>query len=61
MIIENEILSALKKGARSTQDIQRITGAGTSCGRCLVLIDSLVEEYLAKLPDDPQQRIDFPN
>lgn len=61
MVTENEILSALKKGARSTRDIQHITRAGTSCGRCLVVIDSLVDEYLAKLPEDPQQRIDFQN
>jgi bacterioferritin-associated ferredoxin len=59
MVTENEILAALKKGARSTSDIQRMTSAGTSCGRCLVVIDNLVEEYLSKLPVDPQQRIDF--
>lgn len=56
---EDEILSALKRGARSTSDIQRITRAGKSCGRCLVIIDSLVEDYLAQLPNDPQKRIDF--
>lgn len=58
-ITENEILAALKKGAQSTSDIQRITSAGTSCGKCLVVIDILVEEYLAKMPADPQQKINF--
>jgi len=59
MVTENEIKTALLKGARSTSDIQKITRAGTSCGRCLVVIDSIVEEFLAELPNDPQQRINF--
>jgi len=59
VISENEIRTALNKGARTTTDIQHMTRAGTSCGKCLVVIDSLVEEYLAKLPDDPQLKIDF--
>lgn len=59
MVTEKEIHFALMKGARSTPDIQRITRAGTSCGRCLPWIDSIVEEFLNNLPDDPQQRIEF--
>jgi nitrite reductase (NADH) large subunit len=59
MVTEKEIQTALVKGARSTADIQKLTRAGTSCGRCLPWIDALVEEYLANLPDDPQQQIDF--
>ncbi|HZL12276.1 MAG TPA: (2Fe-2S)-binding protein [Prolixibacteraceae bacterium] len=59
MVSENEIRTVLRKGARSTSDIQRMTRAGTSCGKCLVVIDGLVEEFLAKLPADPQQKINF--
>ena len=59
MVPEKEIIETLQKGARSTSDIQRQTRAGTSCGRCLVVIDSLVEEFLAKQPVDPQLRIGF--
>ncbi len=59
MVTEKEILAVLRKGALSTSDIQKISRAGTSCGRCLVIIDSLVEEYLTQLPNDPQKRIDF--
>ncbi len=59
MVTEKEINAALTKGARSTSDIQRITRAGTSCGRCLVVIDAIVEEFLTQLPRDPQQKIDF--
>lgn len=58
-VTEKEIIAALKKGARSTKDIQKQTYAGTNCGRCLVVIDSLVEEFLAQLPVDPQQKLDF--
>jgi bacterioferritin-associated ferredoxin len=59
MVTEKEIQSMFIKGARSTADIQRTTRAGTSCGRCLVLIDALVEEYQANLPNDPQQKLNF--
>jgi bacterioferritin-associated ferredoxin len=59
LVTKNEIISVLRKGARSTSDIQKITRAGTSCGRCLVEIDAVVEEILSGLPGDPQQRIEF--
>ncbi len=59
MVTENEILATLRKGARSTTEIQKLTYAGTNCGRCLVTIDAIVEEFLSNLPEDPQQRIEF--
>ncbi|GEM_PF-460669 len=59
VVSENEIKAALKKGATTTSDIQKMTGAGTSCGKCLVVIDGLVEKYLSGLPRNPQQKINF--
>lgn len=59
MITENEILIAFKKGARSTTDIQRATKAGTSCGKCLMTIDRIVEGFLEQQPADTQRRIEF--
>lgn len=59
MVLEKEIHTALTKGARSTSEIQKMTRAGTSCGRCLPWIDSIVTEFLDKLPNEPQQRINF--
>ncbi len=59
MVTEKEIHNALVKGACSASDIQKITRAGTSCGRCLTWIDSIVEDYLASKPVDPQQTINF--
>ena len=59
VVTEGEILKVLKAGANSTADIQRITKAGTSCGRCLTTIDRLVEEFIFQKPEDLQQRINF--
>jgi nitrite reductase (NADH) large subunit len=59
MVTEKEILAALQKGASTTADIQKITRAGTSCGRCLPWIDTIVAEYLATLPQDGQQKLNF--
>lgn len=59
MVTEKEILAALQKGARTTSDIQKMTRAGTSCGRCLPWIDAIVAEYLATLPQDAQQKLNF--
>jgi NAD(P)H-nitrite reductase large subunit len=56
---EKEINSLLKKGAKSTKDIQFLTRAGTSCGRCLPLIDELVERHKNKKHIDRQGKLDF--
>lgn len=58
-IEENEIISALKKGATSTKDIQKLTHAGTSCGRCLTEIDQLVKNWKKEHPKNPQGKLDF--
>ena len=59
MVLEREIIEALKKGARSTTEIQKLTRAGTSCGRCLPIIDALVEDFVSNLPVNPQHTIHF--
>lgn len=59
MVTEKELLAALQRGARSTADIQKMTHAGTSCGRCLPSIDAIVEDFLARQPAEPQQKINF--
>ncbi len=45
MVSEKEITKALEKGAGSTAHIQKVTTAGTTCGRCLPEIDYIVEEF----------------
>ncbi|MCF6357411.1 MAG: (2Fe-2S)-binding protein [Draconibacterium sp.] len=59
LVDEKEILSALKKGANSTSDIQRLTRAGTSCGKCLPVIDEIVNVYKKEKPKDQQTELDF--
>jgi nitrite reductase (NADH) large subunit len=56
---EREIKSFLNKGAISTKDIQYLTRAGTSCGRCLPLIDELVELHKKAKPKEQQEKLDF--
>lgn len=59
LVGENEILSFLKKGAATTGEIQQLTGAGTSCGRCLPEIDQIVEDFNKEKPKDLQKKLDF--
>lgn len=59
LVDENEIISLLKRGATSTSDIQQLTRAGTSCGKCLPVIDDLVSEFQNKRPKDQQKKLDF--
>jgi len=59
LVDEKEIVALLKKGAATTADIQRLTRAGTSCGRCLPVIDGVVADYKSKRPKDQQQKLDF--
>lgn len=58
-VTEDEIISVLKKGARSTEEVQEYTRAGTSCGKCLVVIDQIVSDFLSQIPEDPQTKLDF--
>ncbi len=56
---EKEIRTLLEKGAASTSDIQSLSRAGTSCGRCLPEIDQLVEEHKKKKPKDQQGKLEL--
>ncbi len=59
MVSEQEIIQELKKGAIDTADIQYATRAGTSCGKCLMAIDRIVEEYQLTQSQDPQGKLDL--
>ena len=59
LVDEKEIISFLKKGANSTSDIQRLTRAGTSCGKCLPQIDEIVNNFKQEKPKDHQKKLDF--
>lgn len=59
LVEEKEIESLLKKGADSTEDIQKHTRAGTSCGRCLPEIDEIVKASKKEKPEDQQRRLEL--
>ena len=59
LVDEKEIIILLNKGAVSTKDIQNLTRAGTSCGRCLPLIDEVVASHLKEKPKDQQGKLDL--
>lgn len=54
MVSEKEILKALEKGADTTIKIQKMTTAGTTCGKCLPQIDHMVEEFKKTKSKDSQ-------
>ncbi len=53
--------SIAKKGATSLLMVQRACGAGTRCGRCIPLIDEIIEttKINPKKGDGTQLSIDF--
>ena len=59
LVDNTEIESVLKKGAKTTKEIQTLTRAGTSCGRCLPEIDQIVEDFLKKKPEEQQKKLNF--
>jgi bacterioferritin-associated ferredoxin len=59
MVTSAEIEAALSAGACTTEGIQNKTGAGTNCGKCLVEIDTMVDEFNRNRKPDPQQKFDF--
>ena len=56
---KKEIETSLKKGVGSTKEIQQLTRAGTSCGRCLPEIDQIVGDYLKEKPEEQQKKLNF--
>ncbi|MBW6536564.1 MAG: (2Fe-2S)-binding protein [Mariniphaga sp.] len=59
LVDKKEIETTLKKGAASTNEIQRLTRAGTSCGRCLPEIDRIVQDFTKEKPEEQQKKLNF--
>lgn len=58
-ITETEILKVLRKGAEKIDDVSRFTLAGSSCGRCRVEINALIDTYKKVKKPDFQYKIIF--
>lgn len=43
-VSKNEIIEAIKKGAKTPQEVQEMTGAGGACGGCRNLVKKLLED-----------------
>jgi bacterioferritin-associated ferredoxin len=59
LVDDKKIVSVLKKGAISTSQVQKFSGAGTTCGRCLPQIDQLVSGFIKQKPKGRQKKLDF--
>lgn len=47
---KDEIIEAIREeGARTIEDIRRLTGANTSCGRCGAAVQAILKMELKKL------------
>ena len=46
-ITNGTIKEAVDNGARTLEEVQEATGAGTACGACLDDIQHLVDEFVA--------------
>lgn len=54
---EKEISLLLKKGVSTTAEVQELSKAGTSCGKCLPVIDEMVEKHNKTKPKLQQGKL----
>lgn len=47
-ITNGQIKDAVKNGARTLEEVQDATGAGTICGACVEDVQHLVDEFVAE-------------
>lgn len=50
-VSDRQIRQAIRAGARTVEEIGRITAAGTDCGKCLVAIRQLLGEAGIDAPE----------
>lgn len=48
-VTESDVQRAVANGARTLEDVESATGAGTRCGRCVGAIDACLQRELAAL------------
>jgi len=45
-VSEKEVNKALQKGAKSIRDIEDLTGASSSCGRCKTALQEMLHTHM---------------
>lgn len=48
-ITYKKIQDAIKGGARSVEEVQKVTGFGTGCGKCREFTEYLIKAFLADM------------
>lgn len=48
-VTESDVQRAVANGARTLEDVEDATGAGTRCGRCVGAIEASLQRELAAL------------
>lgn len=54
-ISEKEVSKALQKGAKSIRDIEDLTGAASSCGRCRPALQNMLNAHLSAQVNQQRQ------
>ncbi|RKR06936.1 bacterioferritin-associated ferredoxin [Kushneria sinocarnis] len=45
-VTDHQLRDAVSEGARSWQEVRRMTGCSSQCGKCACMAESIVEEAL---------------
>ena len=54
-VYEDTIREACANGASNYTDIQNMTGAGTSCGNCRILIERILRSVREEMEQGPEK------
>lgn len=53
-VSQQQLRDSFNDGAKSVEDLQMKTGAGTCCGTCVAMLGDLVKEWGPSVPYQPE-------
>lgn len=53
-VSQQQLRDSFNEGAKSVEDLQMKTGAGTCCGTCVAMLGDLVKEWGPSVPYEPE-------
>ena len=56
-VYEGTLREAVRRGARTYDDLQRETLVGTSCGNCRILAERVLRDELARMEEEARQEV----